>query len=137
MTSTVVAFDHSYGLALTVIDSVVTKTLTGASDLAGSQVFDTDPIGIFLLTLTNVVVGSRVHIEKSSDGTQYYDGVAASSTVEIQLDAYSVGNANNNLKIKVRKGSAAPKYQPFETFATAVVGSQAIYVSQIHDPIAS
>ena len=93
----------------------------------------TEPVGTFELTLTNVVVGSRIHIEKQSDGTQFYDGVAATSTVQISLSAYASGNANNDLRIKVRKSSSGTSYKPFETLATAIVGSQSIYVGQIAD----
>ena len=92
----------------------------------------TEPVGIFALTLTNIVVGSRIHVEKQSDGTSFYDAVAATSTVVIPLSVYAAGSAYNDLRIKVRKGSATT-YQPWETQATAIVGSQSIYVSQIPD----
>ena len=49
---------------------------------------------------------------------------------------YTNGNANNDLKVKVRKGTAAPKYQPFETQVTAGAGSQSVYIAQVADPIA-
>lgn len=96
------------------------------------QRFPSDPIGAFVVTLTNVVVGSRVHVEKQDDGTSFYDGVATSSTVSVSLSAYGTGSAYNDLRIKVRKGSATT-YKPWETLATAIVGSQSIYVSQIPD----
>ena len=99
----------------------------------GMASWPTDPIGTFVLTLTNVVVGSRIHVEKQSDGTSYYDDVAVTSTVSISLSAYGVGSAYNDLVIKVRKASSNPSYQPWETQATAIVGSQSIYVSQIPD----
>lgn len=99
----------------------------------GVCAWDTDSIGTFYLSLTNVVVGSRIHVEKQSDGTQYYDGVADNSTETIALDVYVPGSANNDLRIKVRKGSDAPTYKPFETLATAIVGSQSIYIGQIAD----
>ena len=102
----------------------------------GVCAWDTDSIGTFYLSLTNVVVGSRVHVEKQSDGTQYYDGLAEASTVGISLSVYAAGSAYNALRIKVRKASAAPKYKPFEILATAVVGSQSIYIAQEADPIA-
>ena len=101
------------------------------------QRFPSDPIGTFVLTLNNVVVGSRVHVEKLSDGTQYYDALAAASTVVISFSAYSVGSAYNDLRVKVRKGSSAQKYLPFETYATAVIGSASIFVAQVPDTIAS
>ena len=99
----------------------------------GVCAWDTDSIGTFYLSLTNVVVGSRIHVEKQSDGTQYYDGVADNSTETIALDVYVPGSANNDLRIKVRKGSDAPTYKPFETLATAIVGIQSIYIGQIAD----
>jgi len=119
--------------------SVVLPSLASSNYLSTAvQVLrlPTDPVGTFTITLTNVVVGSRVHIEKQSDSTEFYDSVATASTVVVNLSAYAAGNPNNNLRIKVRKGSTAPKYVPFETYATAVVGSASSYVSQIPDPIA-
>jgi hypothetical protein len=93
----------------------------------------TDPLGVFTLTLTNVVVGSRVNVSLQVAGTTLYDDLAAASTVVITLSGYTAGSANNDLRIKVRKGSAAPYYKPYETLATASVGAQLIYVSQIPD----
>lgn len=92
-----------------------------------------DPIGNFTIELDNVVVGSRIHVEKLSDRTTFYDQVATTSTVIIPLSAYSNGNENNNLRIKVRNASGTPTYKPWETQATAIVGAQSIYVSQILD----
>ena len=97
------------------------------------QSLPTDAIGVFVLTLTNVVVGSRIHIEKQDDRTQIYDVVAENSTVVINIDAYAANSAYNDLRIKVRKGTGTPSYKPFETLATAIVGSQSIYVGQIAD----
>ena len=99
----------------------------------GEMRLPTDPIGTFSLTLINVVVGSRVHIEKQSDGTTYYDGLASDSTVVVSLAAYSPGSTFNDLRIKVRKASSGVTYKPFETMSTAVVGSGSVYVSQIPD----
>lgn len=99
----------------------------------GVQRLSGEAVGTFTLTLTNVVVGSRVHIEKQSDGATLDDEVAAVSTVVISLSAYAPGNANNDLRIKVRNASGSPAYKPYETLATALVGSTSIYVSQILD----
>ena len=93
----------------------------------------TDPIGTFSLTLTNVVVGSRIHIETQGDGTTLHDSVADATDETISLSAYASGSAYNALRIKVRKASSAPTYKPFETLATAIVGAQSIYVGQIAD----
>lgn len=91
-----------------------------------------DSIGAFSLTLDNVVVGSAIRVE-SLTGTTLYSGTAALSTVVISLAAYAPGDALNDLRIKVRKGTSSPYYQPFETLAGAFVGAQSIYVSQIPD----
>lgn len=96
------------------------------------QSLPADPVGVFLLTLTNLVVGSAVHIE-AIGGPVLASLAADASTEVIPLQAYAAGSALNNLRIKVRKGSASPYYQPWETLATAIVGSQSIYVSQIPD----
>lgn len=103
----------------------------------GFQHLPSDPIGIFTLTLTNLVVGSRIHIETQGDGTALHDSVAASSDVTVTLNAYTSGNPANALKIKVRKSSSSPKFQPFETYATASVGAQSIFIAQVPDLIAS
>lgn len=110
---------------------------TGKSRPMGLCVFSvaalpTDPIGSFVLTLTHVIVGSAVQVESQS-GTSLYNGTAASGTVVIPLQVYSAGSPINELRIKVRKGSASPFYQPWETLATAIKGSASIYVAQIPD----
>ena len=93
----------------------------------------TDSIGSFTLTLTNVVVNSGVQIEVASTGASVSNSTALASTVVLTLPAYVPGSASNNLRIKVRKGTAAPFYQPYETLTTAFVGSTSLYVSQISD----
>lgn len=98
-----------------------------------AQSLSTDPIGTFVLMLTNVVTGSAIQIESQDGTTTLHNSTAAGSTVVINLSAYAAGSSLNNLRIKIRKGSAEPYYQPYETLTTAVVGSQTIYVSQIPD----
>lgn len=104
-----------------------------AMQVVWAHLLPTDPIGTFSLTLTNVVVGSRVHVELQAAGTTLYDDTAAASTVVITLSGYAPGSPNNDLRIKVRKGSSATYYKPYETLTTAIVGEQSIYVSQIPD----
>ena len=100
---------------------------------SGVFAFPTDPIGNFALTLTNVVTGSSIQIESQDGSTTLHNSTAAGATVNITLQAYAAGSPLNDLRIKVRKESAAPYYQPYETLTTAVVGAQSIYVSQIPD----
>ena len=109
------------------------KTITSVGVSLGVCRLPTDPIGTFALTLTNVVVGSRIHIETQGDGTTLHDSVADSADETIVLSAYASGSAYNDLRIKVRKASESPTYKPYETLATAIAGSASIYVSQIPD----
>ena len=97
------------------------------------QSLPTDPIGTFSLTLTNIVIGSRIHIEAQGDGTALHDSVADTANETINLSTYAAGSPYNALRIKVRKGTGSPTYKPFETLATAIVGAQSIYVGQIPD----
>lgn len=83
------------------------------------------------LTLTNVVVGSRVHIRDQADTVTHYDDIASASSVVIPITVY--GDSRDNWRIKVRKASAAPYFRPWETIMTATAGSSSIYVSQIPD----
>lgn len=95
----------------------------------------TDALGPYTLTLTNLIVGSVIQIEKQAGGT-LANRVATSATEVFALGAYAAGNPSNDLRIKVRKGSAAPKYLPFTTLATAVVGTASVFVAQVPDLIA-
>ena len=90
----------------------------------------TDPIGNFTLTLTNIVIGSAIRVEIASTGATVENRTAGASTEVFTVPAYGVGSAFNDLRIKVRKASTAPTYKPFETQATALVGSQSIFIAQ-------
>ena len=109
------------------------KTISRGGITLGVCRLPTDPIGTFSLTLTNVVVGSRIHVETQGDGTALHDSVADATDETISLSAYASGSTYNALRIKVRKGTGSPTYKPFETLATAIVGAQSIYVGQIPD----
>lgn len=98
----------------------------------------TDSVGTTVLTLTNVVVGSRYRVEVASTGalaepTANATGVAAAPTIDISLSRYAVGNANNDLRIKVRKASSAPLYQPYETQASLSGDALSVYIAQQED----
>lgn len=91
-----------------------------------------DSTGIFSLTLVNIVVGSAIQIETQA-GAVIENRTADTASEVFSLPAYTPGSANNDLRIKVRKGSASPFYLPYETLATALVGAQSIFVSQVPD----
>ena len=96
----------------------------------------TDSLGNMTLTLTNVVVGSRIRIEEQVAGTLVDERTATGTTEVFTVPVYSGGSASNDLRIKVRKGTSGPKYQPFETLAVAAIGTQSVYIAQVADPIA-
>lgn len=98
----------------------------------GRQRLPTDSVGTFALTLRGLVVGSAIQIETQA-GSPIENRTAAAATEVFFVPAYSVGSATNELRVKVRKGTAAPFYQPFETLATAIVGAQSIFINQIPD----
>jgi hypothetical protein len=100
-----------------------------AGMVLGRMRLATEAVGAFNLTLTNVVVGSQYEIEDYL-GASITMGTAAASSVALSIPVYA---ANNTIKIKVRKATASPFYQPYETQATAVVGAQSIFVNQLSD----
>ena len=79
-----------------------------------------------VLTLDNVVVGSRVFIQNQGKTVTHYDQLAAASTVVITATVY--GDSRDQWLIKVRKASGSPTYIPYETLMTATPGSSSIYV---------
>ena len=93
----------------------------------------TDAIGAFTLQLQGVVIGSRYRIEATSTGEMLAEGAADTQLVSIPLPLYAVGNPNTELRIKVRKASEAPFYRPFESQATAQLGTVTVYVFQEPD----
>mgnify|MGYP001765480842 CR=1 FL=1 len=99
--------------------------------------FSTDAIGTCVVRLQNIVAGSRYRIEVATTGATIADGVAASTTEDVTIDRYASGDAKNDLKIKIRRSSSAPKYQPFETQAQAAAGTVLVWVSQVLDTIVS
>jgi hypothetical protein len=93
----------------------------------------TDQIGSHVLTLTNVVVGSRILIAWASTETVVHNDLAATSTVVITVPVYGAGQPGNNLAIRIRKASAAPFYQSFETQLQVYQGASSIFVQQLSD----
>jgi hypothetical protein len=111
----------------------------------GRTKLSTDPSGSFTLTLKNIVRGSRYRIERAGDGSlatptanaegEVAAGAGTTIDLSITLDYYASGSANNDLVIKVRKGTSGTKYLPFETQATAASGTAISYISQSQDTI--
>lgn len=92
----------------------------------------TDAVGTLLLTLTNLVPGSAVHVQTAA-GVPIYTGVAVASAHSVSLNVYSPGAPANAVRVRVRKGSAAPFYQPWSTELVLAPGAASVFVSQISD----
>ena len=97
------------------------------------QVLPTDSMGVMTLTLNNVVIGSTYEVEVASTGALVTSGTAAAATVALNIPVYSAGDVQNAVRIKLRKASAAPYYQPYETQALGALGAQSIFVNQLTD----
>lgn len=82
------------------------------------------------LTLEGLVVGSSIRVELVSDGSLVEYRVAGYTT-EVFSVASSVA-----YRIKVRKGTSAPKYQPYQTQTGVLAGDTTVFISQTPDPIA-
>lgn len=99
----------------------------GQTRLPGEALFNVT------LALANVVVGSAWRVEET-DGTLIDSGTAAASTVNVSVPYYG---SDRSVTVKVRKGTAAPKYQPFQTQATITASGASTFVSQVADTIAA
>jgi len=82
------------------------------------------------VTLTNVVVDSRWIILKESTQDELARGVAASSTVSVDLE---YPGAPFDIRIRVRNASSSPKYETYESLASFTGDGANVYVSQQSD----
>jgi len=85
------------------------------------------------VTLTGVMAGSRCRIFKTSDGTEIMNVEASGLTVAVNYNHTS----DIDVTIRVRKGSGAPKYLPFETFGTITSNGLSVVVTQVLDMVAA
>lgn len=84
--------------------------------------------------VTGLITGSRVKIETVSGGTSLYNGVVSGTSLSFPQ---TVGG-DTPVNIFVRKGSAAPYYQPYQTSATIDdVAGLGLSVTQIANIAAS
>lgn len=114
----------------------------------GPMRLSTEPLGTCTLRLKNAIAGSEYGIFVQTTNSQATSGgVAAGVGVvsgtpgtvvdqDITLDYFVGGNANNDVRIRLRKGTSATKYQPFETLATLSAGIVLAYCAQVADTIA-
>lgn len=109
------------------------KTIGFPYGAAGVHRWPTDPIGATTVTFGGVVAGSALQIESQDGTTVLHNSTAPGGSLSVTLPVYAPGSPLNARRIKVRKGSSTPYYQPYETLMTATVGNSSIYVSQIPD----
>lgn len=95
----------------------------------------TDYLFTVSLTLQNVADGSRYRIEDTSDNSEIASGVQ-SGTGDVVVSGIGYLGSPRTLRIKVRKGTAGPKYLPFETSAVVGASGGSSFISQILDTIA-
>lgn len=84
-----------------------------------------------VLTLDNVVVGSRVVIRDQAKTVVHFEQFAASSTVTATVTVY--GDARDNWLIDIRQGSTYPYYQRYKTLMTATPGASSLFINQLPD----
>lgn len=110
------------------------RFVTSPVGLLAQQVLPTDPQGNYALTLTNMVPGSVYEVEPYAGGASLVLGTAdATGQVLVNIPVYPGGTSVNTLRVKVRKGTADPFYQPYETQVIAVAGSNSLYINQLLD----
>jgi len=131
--STILLSGSIFSYSISPVQDVNGIFSVGAVAAISRQSLPTDPIGVFTLSLTNLVTGSSLQIESQDSSTVFHNSVVSGTTKSVVLQVYAPGSPLNALRIKVRKGSVEPFYQPYETLLPAVVGAQSIYVSQIPD----
>lgn len=109
-----------------------------------------DPIGTCTLRIKNGVAGSEYGVFVQSTNTESQLGGVSSglgifrndlsagtvADMDISFDYYPPGNINNNIRIRLRKGTSGTKYQPFETLITIGAGVNVAYAAQVIDTIA-
>lgn len=96
---------------------------------SGSVEISNVPLAV-LVTLSNLVSGSRVRVSLDSDGRTLSLGTAAGDTYSFTTKAFGLVN------VDVRNASGSPKYLPYK--AQGIVGANGMnmFVSQILDPVA-
>ena len=121
-----------------VVGGAVTRGKTSPVMSSGTSFglcrFASDPVGIFTLRFRNLVEGSRVRVEAADTAEQFDEFIASGDSTQLRsLLLFPSGNPRNDLRIKVRKASESPAYRPFESQATAQLGTVTVYVFQEPD----
>jgi hypothetical protein len=110
------------------------RTRPTGNTAIGVFALPTDPLFYADLVLQNIVSGSRYRVTVDDTGEELATGEASST--EVTLEGLAVYANPQLVKITVRKGTSAPKYEPLDTYAYMTRGSVSAYVAQVPDPIA-
>lgn len=95
-----------------------------------------DSLGSCDVRVQNAVTNSRYRVEVSSTGALVAEGDVPSTDFNVSVPYYPAGNTGNALKVKIRKGTSAPKYKPFESQVVVNSAGGSVWVQQEADPIA-
>lgn len=86
------------------------------------------------LNITGMVPNSRFSIETYPQGAMLYESTADGTG---NYNYQYTGSTPQSLRVRVRKGSAAPKYNPWELVVSVTGADISIQVAQVLDTIAS
>lgn len=126
-----------FGSKMTVYDTAdIGQWSVGNSVTYGRSRLPTDSLGMCGIRIRNAVTNSRYRIEVASTGALVAEGSVASDDFTVNVPYYATGDAKNSMSLKVRKGTTAPKYQPFQTQVEAGPAGALAFISQIPDSIA-
>jgi hypothetical protein len=89
----------------------------------------TTVVNAVTITLSNLVAGSRVYIENTTDSVVLFNEVEATTTFSDTV-AYTADKA---LLVRVRNASSAPFYKPFSTTGTLTNTGFSLVVNQVLD----
>lgn len=97
----------------------------------------TDPLFFADLTLRNIVGGSRYRVTRNDTGAELASGVAAGTgLVNVTISGVACYANPQLVDIVVRKGTTAPKYQPYTSQTEITKSGGLAFIAQVPDPIA-
>ena len=109
----------------------VQAAYSGWPSLIFTAVIDDEPETIPTIGATGMVEGSRYRVERVSDSSEVVSGVAGPSG-SFSFE-YTTEDTPLNLRLKVRKSSAAPLYKSYEVVFYLTSTGASVPVTQIPD----
>lgn len=113
------------------------RVTPGMAQVVSIARLPTDPLFFSNLTLRNIVGGSRYRVTRSDTGAELATGVAAGTgLVDVTISGVSCFSNPQLVDVTVRKGTAAPKYQPYTAQTEITKSGGLAFIAQVPDPIA-